>query len=436
MPEISCSQSDAELDQIFRKRMPLINNHPFESITASETVSSKTTVYKHYDLLSYVNAAVNNLHMEWSKDYTLNKFIMKRISNFELWLHANDPDIKICIKPIIMNIAYDMDHTIKKPAKVEHFSIDTMGHICVKILDLVRIFTFLNPDYKVTGGFEYQELKFIERVMKTHENDDQNDIINLFDNNTLVIEKFVGKKKQAHTVENFANKLWAISGTVGVYAQLYNCSSHSRSYKSGEYASMMAHVVTVDRQFLQQLMNLYFLNTTKSVDKKRVVTFDEPRTLVSILEEYHKDARVCHAVRKFVNRNKKGDSDEGYCYKSVHNFIESESEKLPLTKWHTIQFREWDLDRDVYDIETAFDDMLFKLKKPNEGRYNDSYYCRSTKNKKRVNMRNDIRDGVDMLDDDYYDQLDQFDQCNSQDDCDNIIDDQKTTLSDVMPSAK
>ena len=391
------------LESIFRKKLPVI----------------KTDINTEINLKkNYINEAISLIFLH-NNDYIYEYQNFVIVDDHEIWFHyKNDKDDKISIKLLFFSIScnikkQDVFYSKKNPC-YDHlnenniYKIDNVGYFGIRVLDIVKLCLFVDKKYKENDIYTTEDFAFINKILKVNydctnkdilaeghyfnmNNDDNHDNHNTHNtHNTHCCQS----NKQLYTIENFANKIVLFYGSMDIYS-MFNEKINKNSYEDVLCKMMKnfaSHIV------MRNIINIYYFNKPYK-EEIEIKVFETPRSITSIIEEYHKNSKLYYILRKYIKESDLEliNENQYMIYNMVNNFTGKDVKKTPLARWNTIYFETW-CDKDYYDLEEAAEKQINLKKDKNYYNYKcKCSYCmyKYSRATKKQLMRREIIDALE-----------------------------------------
>lgn len=283
--------------------------------------------------------------------------------------------------------------------------------IGMKVLDMVKLFLLQSPNIsnkifdkqlKEIEQFNYDDIQFMKKMVKSDSYDHMQEVLCSMIYNSGDLEKTFDNKGQI-SPEKFANMIVLINNSIGID----NCQTKylRKEITHDELQESLRQIV---RSFCKKCavwniktLSAIFNGKTGDAKESTLVKFDEPKPLVDILNEYHKDSQNGNKLRKFLLKAPIVSDESITILKSGRDLEKRRYLKSPLESFNTFYFESWDPDFDIDHLEEITERKFNEIKKPKEYRAeiygkhytkNWNHWCQPAKASRY--MAEDIRDDM------------------------------------------
>lgn len=281
--------------------------------------------------------------------------------------------------------------------------IESFKFFGIKILDLFRLYNLNNNERDFND-----DKKLYKKIMKVNNNEEKNDIVAYAEKSTDYTLKFIDTKdnsKRDHNVKNFANGVVIFSGASNLtnYFRdgILDRQRQNMVFDKDSSIIIVNNMLTkANKVLIQNLINNYYFNVYNISDivEYKDIIFDEPRSLLEIMEEFYHEEYAYSLLKKLVKEN----DVEEMLFKSPRCFKERDRETVKIEYFNKIYFQSWNLNPIYFaNFEIIIKDKLRKKIKKNDEYYRDDRISDKDfyRSNKKGFFNNIISEGFDEFED-------------------------------------
>ena len=283
--------------------------------------------------------------------------------NFHVLLQSTQDqtfDLNVNIVKVNGSIKRPICH---KSCKGDYYEFTDVPCFGVKVGDVVKIFQQLYSE-TIDSEFNEREKVLLKKILKTEVSDKYTGVlcstlgsrVTLIDQTSQI--KFQGK--------SFADKLVLFGGASDIHSwfKIFHETRHTHKVEAkividDKLRKFMGNFPDqINADLVKCLTNIYFFNLPYEESEEGLHIFEEPKSLLNILREYHPDDQLYYRIKNMI---KPTDIKE-ILFKSLKNFEGKESEIFKLHTYDKIYLLQWDENKDLKTLNGIFYQSLWKVK--------------------------------------------------------------------------
>ncbi|XWV25706.1 putative orfan [Tupanvirus soda lake] len=298
------------------------NKNLLETIRAKmEALPSKVSVYTKYDILSYLSYPQQN---------TVTAISFTKHSNIRI-------NGEINFNFVIMNCSCMYRYNKSTKGEEGIIKLDRVKYLGIKIYDLFKILLLKNK--MILDKFENDKQNIANKILKVDTDETINPVIGYCGNqgSLFLIEN---RTYLNHNINNFANNVVLFTESCDLYTLFYpnNQANSNYNYEKG-YKYLNQLLEHISKPLLQSIINAFYFNNPNINEISTEIVFVEPRSLISIMEEYHSNQRVYHILKKLIKKNE----CPVMVFSDIDEFMGKSSDIIPIEYFDKIYFIKWDI---------------------------------------------------------------------------------------------
>lgn len=364
----------------------------------SKIPSVDTSELSHQDIQRILNSADGSMRhhvkkITCTRHKTINVGYRSKVTGevVNVGLHTIKTDIAVSKKTMMKLKNVNNDDVIQ---------VTDFHSIGIKVKDVVKLYMLANPhlsarllDKKTTEvpgtSFTYDDIKFIQKIDKAKEYEHLADILYLGKQDD-------NKNDIPQSPEKFANMLVIIGYADVIHAleKRYTRGEISQMKLQTGCANFIKSLVLQCTEHRIRKLNIVFSLKDLEADINKLITFDEPRSLIEILREYHRDVSMCAKLVNLVKDNPPVKEENKVLLTCVEQ-LGGKNASVDLSEFDTFYFDRWNIDWIRYLchlLDHKFQILKFGVDKTQYSSYWDKE-CRNSnwKVKTRKNIKKHIR---------------------------------------------
>jgi hypothetical protein len=337
-----------------------------------------TTIFHKFDQLSddWKNIPDRILQLLVSNDYkTLKNPVFTKQSVVQVNGQMN-------FQMIVYNHQCTLIDSIKNTAT----DITGVKFFGIKIYDIFRIFWRKND--MIVNDFEFDHCGIAKKILKSNVLDDLNPVIGVTDKKGMI--HLIGhKSKVNHDVTNFANHVVIFHQSAELYKLFLLSQSDNAKAKQKVMNELSTLIISISESTIKELLNIYYFNNTKPRAQTEDIVFDQPKSLIDIMQEYHSSSPQYHVLKKNIKPNE----NPMMIFDNVNSFAGKNSKIVKLNEFGNLYFRTWNEDdRTIFRIIDS--KMKEKRKVNDKRRFRDISYDDRTARLGKQELRKYVKESV------------------------------------------
>jgi hypothetical protein len=282
------------------------------------------------------------------------------IFNFHSMIKING---QIDFNIVLMN--YQCIYTVQKLKEKEKIKLDNIRIFGIKVYDIFRVYWLQKQ--MVQEKFENDNKKLYDKILKKSPNNEINPILGYVSLSDDSLQLIRIRNKLNHTVENFANHVVLFSESQNWFDLYVRERPYAIDYDTECLKILNKMISHIGKSLVQSIINVFYFNTPTLDEEIGQIIFDDPKSLLSIMEEYCPTRREFFILKKIIKKNNNRQNnyavdssevtDKKMIFDSVDKFIGNNSEIVSIAHFDKIYFRTWDLTKRKNQFHEYFSDI-------------------------------------------------------------------------------
>jgi len=273
----------------------------------------------------------------------------------------------------VMNLSCVYENSVYKQKK-SIIQINNLRFFGVKVYDIFRM-QFEGKIIK--DQFENDKANICNKILKKIPDDNMFPILGYISPQNFSLVLIDHQTKLNYTIDNFANHIILFPEFYDWYSLFRKNIRYPTNFDVESFNILNKMTSHINKSLIQSIINIFYFNQVVLNEISTVIEFDEPRSLLSIMEEFHTSRAEYFLLRKMVKEN---DDHQIMIFDNVENFCGKNSEIIPLENFDKIYFKKWDTnnsksyDRDyppVQKICSIINNKYLQKRKKNHRNYNE-----------------------------------------------------------------